>query len=203
MKYSINNFQKQELTKLFNLEKQPEKLKDLIENIEYGMEDNFLPPKGSRESVITKRVHLLRQISQTAKKLRTELNRLDNSSLENFDCKLGGELGKPYFSDTITVGNEPTKCYESISTIKAIKAIEEEAEFTACDYKQYYSTASSWEINALFSAWPHDIGGSITNTKDSKFIKYLSIILEEESHEALTKRAERCVGYHFSKINKG
>ena len=68
-------------------------------NVECLMEDNFLPEKGSRRSIIKEKVALLKEIAEASNKLKLLLVRLDDFTLDHIDSKLGDYLGVKYEQD--------------------------------------------------------------------------------------------------------
>lgn len=186
MKYLLTDHQKNELALLFNIELTEQFTKDLFLNIEYMMEEPFLPDKGSNKSIMKDKIALLKDVSKAAKNLRRLLTRVDAFTLESIDSKLGSQLGKSYEHETIKVGDKAATCWDSISSKDAVKEIENEAEFLSCHYKENYKTKSTWVIEGLLNSWPYELGINITLSPHSVFIKYLAIILDEAGSNTVT-----------------
>jgi hypothetical protein len=191
VKYLLSDHQKKALTRLFQISPDDEFTKDLFLNIEYMMEEPFLPDKSSSKSVMVKKIALLNEVSEAAKKLRLLLSRVDDFTLDGLDHKLGSCLGKPYEHDTFIVGGKAAICWDPISSIDAVKQIEIESKFIAGNYGENYKTNATWAIEGLKKSWPYQLGIEITLSEHSVFIKYLAVILKEESTDKLVKQCQR------------
>jgi hypothetical protein len=191
VKYLLNDYQKNELALLFNIELTEQFTVDLFLNIEFMMEDTFLPDKGSQKSVMKDKIKLLNDVSKAASKLRRLLNRVDAFTLESIDSKLGSKLGKSYEHETIKVGDKAATCWDSISSKDAVNEIENEATFLASDYGKNYKTNATWVLEGLKNSWPYELGVEITLSEHSLFINYLAIVLDENSTDKLVKQCQR------------
>jgi hypothetical protein len=177
MTYELTDSQKSELRKLFN--GTDELMDTLFWNIQYVMKESFLPPKGVRKSVIKEKITLLKEVTKASKELRLLLIRLDEYSLEQINMELGETVGKEY--DGI-----------GTSSICALKTIEECSAGTACFYEENYSeTYAKWALDNLLGIWPYWFEKKVTLTEHSTFIKYLAIVLDEESTDKLVKQCKR------------
>ncbi|MEH6473611.1 MAG: hypothetical protein V7752_20495 [Halopseudomonas sp.] len=204
MEYALSENQKTSLVRLLSLNEREAKL--LFKNIEYQMDESFLPPKGSRNVVAKDKAALLSQISKKAEELTRLLSRLDRTLISTIDGHLGREIGAPYLDDKITIGGQPATCYPSMSSEDAAKIIAKEAFLLGHHITDLYGCGYMEKvIEALSMAW-----GSVPSiqrikvSNDSNFIHYLAIVLDEESTEKLVKNVRRSKWYkHNEKYFSG
>lgn len=202
MKYQLSNDQKNKLISLFGLENTPRKSEHLFLNIEGNMEESFLPPKGSRKVEALNKAQLLTDISVTSEKLHKLLTRLDESFIRKINCDLGVKLDVELVSekpgDFVIVGGEPDKFWRDISALKAVQVIQEKsAHLSEETVKHYGGGYMKQALEALFMSWPLQIPSTLS--VNSPYIRYLAIILEEDSeediHEKLYKQVIRSDWY--------
>ncbi len=187
MVYRLTQENKQKLIALLS----PEDPDFFFKDVEYMMRNQFLPEGNQKKHVLKEKAKALAKVSKTARKLRSELNVIDPYLLKILDSGLGRKIGTPYYDESIRVGGQPAICHPRLSTIDAILAIEEEAAFHADDLlRNYGSNFMEWTIEGLGTAWSKSIAHKITVSINSKFIEYLSIVLEGDP-ETISKQVQR------------
>lgn len=190
MKCKLTENQKDKLRKLFN--GTDELMDTLFWNIEFIIRTDLLPPKGSRKSVIKEKITLLKEVAEASKKLRLLLTRLDGGSLEQIDMILGEKVGTKYEYESLAKSGIATQFTDNISSISAAKTIEVSSLDLASFYNENYTkTYSGYVLDDLLGLWPYWFEDKITLTEHSKFIKYISIVLNEDSTDKLVKQCKR------------
>lgn len=191
MRYVLSDHQKTSLVQLLSLNEREAEL--LFKNIEYQMEESFLPPKGARNVVAKDKAALLSEISKKAEELKRLLSRLDKTLISTIDGYLGRELGAPYLDDKIIVWGQPATCYPSMSSEDAAKIIAKEAFLLGHHISDVYGCGYMEKvIEALSMAWfVCPFSRDIVVSNDSDFIEYMAIVLAEDSTEKLVKQVRR------------
>jgi hypothetical protein len=79
MEFTLNSKQRSELLLLFKIESESESVDHLIVDVEWQMNQCFLPDQGSRKVMALEKTKALEQVSEASKKLRILLQRLDKT----------------------------------------------------------------------------------------------------------------------------
>jgi hypothetical protein len=201
MDITLSLNQKEEIRKLLSI--QADEDEHFFLNLEHLLENTFLPPKGSRKVILKEKIALMNAISRDTKKLVSKLNRLDRYFVKHVDCKLGQEFSTPYPQGTeappgaashrtmvFSFFGGPNLIYPSISTKRALEIISEEFEFSAWSWnEQYGGSYMEVLIDSLATAFPH--GRKITASVSSDFVKFVGIVLEEDSLEKVYQQVLR------------
>lgn len=194
--FTLSESQKLTLCKLFEIKNGSEAANNLFSDIEYQMEESFLPPKGSRKVVAIEKAKLLEEIAKSSNQLSKLLRRLDDTIICDIDRHLGKELGKSYLSDSIMICDNPATCWDPISARKSAAIIRDEASFLAQDLRVNFGAGYMEKvIDALSVAWPSSIARPEINSASSKFVTYIAIIMEEESLDKIYKNIIRSRWY--------
>ncbi len=182
MEQKLSQEQKLAIQELFNKKFDSE----FYLNLEEMLENTFLPPKGSRTVLLKREIKKLKEIEAAARVLKGKLSKLDDFFLDSIDGHLGMEFGPSKTYEDILISNEPAVGFPPISSLEIAQMIAEEAELTAMDLaKNYGNSYFEWFLDGMVTAYP--VGEKISVSTDSKFIKFIAIVLQEESLEKIYK----------------
>lgn len=173
--YQLDVHQKDSLINLLSLDDENADL--LFKNIEYQMEESFLSSdlsRSTRSDVSEKLV----DIAETAKLLRIKLSGLDQTLRNNVESSVWRVI-----VETQTGGHLP-QSFQTYGVIELIEELERSANSLHGYLDFNHSFGGKWEkvLSSLHTCWCVSmIHKDVTISVDSKYIRYLSIVLKQEN----------------------
>jgi hypothetical protein len=195
MKDKLSDFQREQLAEFSGLNR--DDLDFLFKNIEYQLENSYLPTKGSKKVKALEVAVLCDDISKASLMLNKLLKELPKLEINIMDGSLGSEFLTPYQHKSIKIGGEPAMFTDRIDAIKAVDIISSEALSTShYNRNNYGSRYLEPMIIGLHMAWGHSFyNRPIKVTLESDYVTFFCIIFDEYSREAIHKQLLRSKWY--------